>query len=388
MPRISRRKRKYNLFKRLFISSIYNRIAHEILFDDSSIGSQEEANINFFALNLLQTINNRYIDRAPTYAPRSYAVLNATTDYSDPNFLLHFRMEKAAFYNLAEEIRYYHEFQPRVDRFGRQYPRKASVEQQLLVFLYSLGADGSDSNYKKIGTRFQISNGIVQIFIDRCTRAIKSMFEHEVISWPDTNERKVISQRFQAKYGFANCVGIVDGTVFPLAFKPSEYGEEYWYRKGGYCLHSIIICDDEMRVLDFLAGYPGSVHDNRVWCNTDQFLHYNNYFSRFQYLLADSAFATGVHLIAAFKRLRGLRVLPEDQELFNTYLAKARIKVEHCIGLLKNRFRSLRGLRTIISDEASAKRVIDRITLCIILHNLLLDTSYPNEWIVDGLEEE
>jgi hypothetical protein len=144
-------------------------------------------------LNLLETINNRYSDRAPTYAPRSYAVLNATTDYSDSNFLLHFRMEKAAFYNLAEEIRYYHEFQPRVDCFGRQYPRKASVEQQLLLFLYSLGADGSDSNYKKIGTRFQFSHGIVQIFIDRCTRAIKSMFEHEVISWPDTNERKVIS---------------------------------------------------------------------------------------------------------------------------------------------------------------------------------------------------
>jgi hypothetical protein len=96
MPRISRRKRKYNLFKRLFISSIYNRIAHEILFDDSSIGSEEEANINFFALNLLQTINNCYSDRAPTYAPRSYAVLNDTTDYSDAKFLLHFRLEKAA----------------------------------------------------------------------------------------------------------------------------------------------------------------------------------------------------------------------------------------------------------------------------------------------------
>ena len=53
-----------NLFKRLFISSIYNRIAHEILFGDSSIGSDEEAKINFFAMILLQTINKRYIDRA------------------------------------------------------------------------------------------------------------------------------------------------------------------------------------------------------------------------------------------------------------------------------------------------------------------------------------
>jgi hypothetical protein len=50
--------------KRLFISSIYNRIAHEILFGDSSIGSEEEAKIKFFALILLQTINNCYIDRA------------------------------------------------------------------------------------------------------------------------------------------------------------------------------------------------------------------------------------------------------------------------------------------------------------------------------------
>jgi hypothetical protein len=153
-----------------------------------------------------------------------------------------------------------------------------------LVFLYSLGADGSDSNYKKIGIRFRISHGNVQIFIDRCTRAIKFIFESEVISWPDANERKFISQRFQAKYGFSNCVGIIDGSVFPLAFKPSKYGEEYWYWKGSYCLHSIIMCNDEMRVLDFLAGYPGSVHDNHVWCNTDHFLQYNIYFSRFQYL--------------------------------------------------------------------------------------------------------
>jgi hypothetical protein len=84
-----------------FFSSIYNRIAHKILFDDSSIGSKEEGNINFFALNLLQTINNRYIDRAPTYAPHSYTILNATTDYSDANILLYFRLEKAAFYNFV-----------------------------------------------------------------------------------------------------------------------------------------------------------------------------------------------------------------------------------------------------------------------------------------------
>jgi hypothetical protein len=73
-------------------------------------------------------------------------------------------------------------------------------------------------------------------------------------------------------------------------------------------------------------------------------------------------------------------MLPDDQALFNTFLAKARIIIEHCIGLLKTRFRCLRGLRMIINDERSMKKVIDRIMACIILHDLLVDSDYPDDW--------
>ncbi len=66
---------------------------------------------------------------------------------------------------------------------------------------------------------------------------------------------------------------------------------------------------------------------------TDQYQRYFDFFSRLQYHLADSAFTTSTHCISALKCLRGVHSLPEDQELFNTLLAKARIKVEHCIGL-------------------------------------------------------
>jgi hypothetical protein len=201
---------------------------------------------------------------------------------------------------------------------------------------------------------------LVQAFVDRCTRAIIRTLQSQVISWPDDAERKIISKRFQDKYGFANCVGVVDGTVFPLAFKPRVYGEEYWYCKGGYSLHCLIICDDKMRILDYLIGYPGSVHDNRVWMKMDQHSHFFNYFSRLQYLLANSAFTTSVHLI-----VRGICVLLGNQLLFNTCLAKAWIKIEHCIGLLKNRFPCLRDLRTVIDDDdASLTRIINRITAC------------------------
>jgi hypothetical protein len=150
---------------------------------------------------------------------------------------------------------------------------------------------------KKVASRFKISHGLVQIFVKRCTRALISVFQNVVISWPNAVERKLMAKRFQDKYGFANCTGTLNGTVFPLAFKPSEYGEEYWYCKGGYCLHCLLICDDEIRILDYLVGWPGSEHNNRIWSMTDQYLRYFDFFSHLHYLLADSAFTTTTHCI-------------------------------------------------------------------------------------------
>ncbi len=86
------------------------------------------------------------------------------------------------------------------------------------------------------------------------------------------------AKHFQEKYEFTNCVEIMDGAVFPLAFKSTEYGEEYWYHKGGYCLHCQLICNDELRVLDFIIGWVVSVHDYRVWSMMVQYQQYHDFF--------------------------------------------------------------------------------------------------------------
>jgi hypothetical protein len=264
-------------------------------------------------------------------------------------------------------LKYYWEFQPKVDYVGQQHIRRTSVQHQLLICLYVCRADGADANYKKVASRFAISHGLVQIFVEWFTRAVVSLFQTDVLSWPDVNEWKIIPRQFQEKCRFPKRIGIVDGTVFPLGHKPTLCREEYWYRKGGYSLHCLVICDDKMRILDFLVGYQGSVHNNCAWSKTDQYNCYYDIFSRLQYLLADSAFTTSTYLTAAFKWLRGLQNLPKKCEVFNMFLAKARIKFEHCIGLLKNRFCCLHDLRTVICDEQSMKHIIDQITVCFIL---------------------
>jgi hypothetical protein len=83
-----------------------------------------------------------------------------------------------------------------------------------------------------------------------------------------------------------------------------------------------------MRILEYVVGWSGSVHDNNVWSTTDQYLHYNEFFSHLHYIITDSA-VTSIYLILAFKRLYRIHLLLEDQQLFNNLLAKAKIKTEH-----------------------------------------------------------
>jgi len=143
-----------------------------ILGGNGNIAQMDDDDVNFFAILYLHTINTRYFDRPLSYIANSYIILESALDMSDSNFLLHFRMEKDSFRMLVEEVKDYQEFLPIQGRHSSLYRKKAPVTSQLLVFLYVCGASGSDANYKKVASRFAISHGLVQIFVDRCTRAI------------------------------------------------------------------------------------------------------------------------------------------------------------------------------------------------------------------------
>jgi hypothetical protein len=141
---------------------------------------------------------------------------------------------------------------------------------------------GPDANVRKFQSRFNISAGTILNSCDMCTNAILMLLESEVVTWPDEAEHRDIATQVKTKYGFPNCIGFIDGTLFPLALKPSLYGEDYRRRKGFYGVHCLLICDDTTRVLDFIVGWPGSVHDNHVWSNCDCYANPSKYFSILQ----------------------------------------------------------------------------------------------------------
>ena len=46
------------------------------------------------------------------------------------------------------------------------------------------------------------------------------------------------------KYGFHGCIGMLDGTLFPLKYKSTHNGEEYFTQKGYYAINEFIFVND------------------------------------------------------------------------------------------------------------------------------------------------
>jgi len=185
---------------------------------------------------------------------------------------------------------------------------------------------------------------------------------------------------------FFNCIGLIDGTLSPLAFAPMVYGEDYYTRKGDYSIKGLVICDDASRITWVEMGWPGSVHDNHVWAKSEIYLSKDKYFDQKEYLLGDSAFLTSEVMIPAFKKGHN-RNLSEEQRYFNNKLANIWIKSEHSIGLLKAWFQHLQGFWRAIQDKQDLYAIL-RLAMCaFILHNLLIKQPVPPDWFNKTIEE-
>jgi len=172
---------------------------------------------------------------------------------------------------------------------------------------------------------------------------------------------------------FPNCVRIADETLFPLAFEPETAdAPDHSGRKYGFSITTMIICDYNKKIRYYLAGYPGSCHDNRVYNNTGFVKKPQDYFLQMECNMGDSAFANSPYMVSSFRKAKG-ELLEPDNESLNTKLAKLRIHSEHCIDILKGRFPWLRSIWIKVTDDPkSMRRILRLLDATIILHNMLI----------------
>ena len=87
------------------------------------------------------------------------------------------------------------------------------ISSHLMTFLACVGS--LDSGGQRTRSTFPTGYGTHYFYRARVAEEIGSL-RNDVVKWPDEEEREIIAGHFEKEYDFVNCVGMGDGTLFPL----------------------------------------------------------------------------------------------------------------------------------------------------------------------------
>ncbi|CAG7822850.1 unnamed protein product [Allacma fusca] len=246
------------------------------------------------------------------------------------------------------------------------------VEFQLLVTLSRLGGSVS---FRNLSHQFAIGDGSTATpFMDRVVElnnAILSLRD-EYIYWPDANERRQMVAENE-RDGLKGVILVIDGTHFPLSEAPRINPFNYSDKDKNYSIQGKIICDFKKSIRSFFTGYPGSVHDSRVYreCYISQ--NTELYLDNDQIIGGDKGYPILANLLTPFRENcrdgEEFGFLEEDMRRFNTFYSSKRVVIEHVNGILKEQFPALKRITIPIVNEESHQKLCRLIEACAVMYN-------------------
>jgi len=350
-----KRKELQQVIEEKLIERILLELDEEELTDSNE--EQEEDTENFM-LGLLALNEVRYLEpRVYNIAKSQYWYNNILPSYDDIRFKKIMRKFPENFKVLVNLLGTHPIF------ISNNIKQQAPVELQLAVFLRRLG---SKEDVFSVCSRYGIAEGTVLLY---CKRIMKAIISHkaEYVKWPTGQDRKFVHDGFEAIGGIEDIIGAIDGTHFILQNAPQKEKYLYFTRKKRYALHCQGIVDHRGIFINYDVGWPGSVHDAKVYRNSHFYSNRSSLIKGNDFLIGDSAYPLSPFLIKPFSKPN------EDQVMFNRIFSSHRIVVEHSFGRIKNRFSGIR--------EISVKKIstaINMIDCSIILHNFL--ESHKDTW--------
>ncbi|XP_052264182.1 putative nuclease HARBI1 [Dreissena polymorpha] len=276
--------------------------------------------------------------------------------YTDIDFRSHFRLQRSTYQELCEAVA------PFMVR-----ERSMSVDKRILATLWMLG---NQESYRSVADRFGISKGTLHLTVIATCRVLSVMMEQHIKFPESRHELKTIADGFQQRCGMPGVVGAVDGTHIACPAPISEHRSSFFNRKGFASLVLQVVCDSNLKFLDIYTGWPGSVHDARVYRNSPVAQKIENLPDEF-HVLGDSAYPLTRHLLVPY---RDNGHLDQLQKKFNKCHSSTRVDVERAIGLLKCKFRRLEYLDMLMELEIPVV-----ISACCVLHNFILQRESDTE---------
>jgi hypothetical protein len=320
--------------------------------------------------------SSRYLDhrsRIPTSDDFYQRILHA---YDDTRFKRTLRLTRATFARVLSLIKDHDVFK------NESNNEQMETKKQLAVTLYRFGHYGNGASVLDVASTFGIGEGTIILITKRVVTAILSLAPQFIV-WPTAEERREHALKIERLSGFPNVVGCLDGTDIGIYKTPGLQGETYFNRKKRYAISCQVICSYDKKILHVFTGYPGSVHDARVYRSMRPYRFPEEYFSGDEYLLADSAYELSAHCIVPYRKPASN--IKKNRQ-FNYYLSNIRVCVEHTIGIWKERFPSLKALRVNLYRRADHKAAVEWIDATAVLHNIAQQEN--DVWEYDEMQNE
>jgi hypothetical protein len=276
-----------------------------------------------------------------------------------------FRMSRSVFLHLHDTL---------VQNYGLKSSRKMCMKEAVAMFLWMCGGPRS---FRQARNRFKHSLETISRKVDEVLDAIMGLAFHNIR--PQDPQFGTIQPKLQeARFWphFKDCIGAIDGTHIEVTVPASEQ-PKYIGRHGYTSQNVMAVCDFDMRFTFVVTGWPGSVHDTRVFLDT--LFTYQNQFPKppnGKYYLVDSGYPNRKGYLAPY---RGQRYHVSEwqhhqpvgkKEMFNHAHSSLRNVIERSFGVLKMKWRILLHLPSYpITKQAKI------IVACIALHNFVRENT-------------
>lgn len=275
-------------------------------------------------------------------------------------------MKRSTFQALCERLR------PHLQKRHSRFRKPVSVEQRVAVCIWRLA---TNAEHRTISDLFGIGQSTAVTVVNHVASMIVKHMMPSVIKRPSDAELKTIIQGFRDRWGFPQCAGAIDGTHIGI-LAPFESPGDYYNRKGFYSIILQGVVDHRLRFWDITVGWPGKVHDARVFANSSLFecgqsgTLFPNSAERFGdvdvpvVILGDAAYP----LLSWVMKPCAVNNITPAQATFNHRLSRARMTVERAFGRLKGRWRCL-----LKRYDGHVSKINTIVAACCVLHNFCED---------------
>ena len=263
-----------------------------------------------------------------------------------------------------------------------------AVEERVAVTIWKLA---TNVEYRTLSALFGLGRSTVCTVVVETCHAIATHLLPQYVKIPQGNKLREIVDGFETCWGFPQAAGAIDSSHIPI-IRPDECASDYYNRKGYYSIIVQAMVDFCGLFMDVCIGWPGKVHDARVFVNSTlyqrgrsetlfpswkraisgvQVISYGCNITLYIMIyilqvplvvLGDPAYPSLPWLMKPYLENEHTS---RGEKLFNYRQSRARMVVENAFGRLKGRWRCL-----FKRLDVKLKNVTSVVAACLVLHNM------------------